>query len=422
MQRIVEQAVELIPAAEGSAVELVLGEQLVYACAAGSLTSFVGIRLSLASSLSGLAVGSGETLRCDNSEVDPRADREACRRVGTVSMICVPLRRGDVPVGVLKVSARVPGAFDEHDVDTLTRLAGFITTAITTIRALSEAAAELFVDPEQLTDTSRANLEAMSAFVANVVLPGVTDEVEATERVRDVLERGLFTMVLQPVIDLNTMHLVGAEALARFHTEPHRTPDVWFAEAHRVGLGTRLQLAALRQGLKAAEVLPSDAFVALNLDGEALAHPDLGEMLRNEAHCPVVLELTEHLEVDDYCELRRLLSALRQNGTRLAIDDTGAGYSSFSHIIKLAPDLIKLDIELVRGIDVDPVRRSLVTAVVAFAAETGAEVLAEGIETDAELRTIRDLSVRYGQGYLLGAPVPPDDFEALISARARSAH
>jgi len=90
----------------------------------------------------------------------------------------------------------------------------------------------------------------------------------------------------------------------------------------------------------------------------------------------------------------------------LAIDDAGAGWSSLMHILRLAPDYIKLDRQLTHGIDIDPVRRSLASALASFADETGATIIAEGIETPSELTTLRRLGIRYGQGYQLARPAP----------------
>jgi EAL domain-containing protein (putative c-di-GMP-specific phosphodiesterase class I) len=91
---------------------------------------------------------------------------------------------------------------------------------------------------------------------------------------------------------------------------------------------------------------------------------------------------------------------------RLAIDDTGAGFASLRHILNLEPDIIKLDISLTRGVDVDRARRALAAALIAFAANTGASIVAEGVETASELSVLRDLGVGFGQGYLLGRPGP----------------
>ena len=122
-------------------------------------------------------------------------------------------------------------------------------------------------------------------------------------------------------------------------------------------------------------------------------------------------KLTEHTAFNDYPGLQAALMRLRKGGVRLAVDDAGSGYSSLTHILKLAPDFIKLDRELISGIDIDPVRRALVISLVAFAADTGAEILAEGIETKDELDAVRRLGVRYAQGYYLGRPAPLDGLD-----------
>lgn len=91
---------------------------------------------------------------------------------------------------------------------------------------------------------------------------------------------------------------------------------------------------------------------------------------------------------------------------RLAVDDAGGGYASLRHVVQLAPDLIEVDIGLVRSIDRDPARRALVSLLAHFASETSAQLVAEGIEEPAELETLRSLRVTFGQGYLRGRPSP----------------
>ena len=131
----------------------------------------------------------------------------------------------------------------------------------------------------------------------------------------------------------------------------------------------------------------------------------------------IVVELTEYLKIDDYPQLRTALMSIRERGVRLALDDAGSGYAGLSLILKVAPDIIKLDMELIRGIDFDPVRRSLVAAVVSVSRELGATVIAEGIETKDELDTLRELGVGCGQGYFLGRPGPLEMLDA-YSVRA----
>jgi EAL domain-containing protein (putative c-di-GMP-specific phosphodiesterase class I) len=120
----------------------------------------------------------------------------------------------------------------------------------------------------------------------------------------------------------------------------------------------------------------------------------------------IVLEITEHESVDDYAKLGAALAPLRERGLRVAVDDAGAGYASFRHILKLEPDVIKLDISITRDIDTQISRRALAAALIRFAEETGSRIVAEGVETEAELAVLRELRVNKAQGFLIGRPVP----------------
>jgi EAL domain-containing protein (putative c-di-GMP-specific phosphodiesterase class I) len=137
-----------------------------------------------------------------------------------------------------------------------------------------------------------------------------------------------------------------------------------------------------------------------------------------------VLEVTEHAPVDDYTELNSALRDLRRRGLRLAIDDAGAGFASLRHIVLLSPHLVKLDITLIRNVDSDEVRRAVVTAITAFASQIGARVVAEGVETAAELATLRDIGVQFAQGFFIGIPgdipVDIDDAWSLAVRGART--
>jgi EAL domain-containing protein (putative c-di-GMP-specific phosphodiesterase class I) len=409
MDRIVQEALRLIPSANGALVELEDGDSLSCVCGAGILSRAVGTRVRLDGSLSGLAFQTGTTLRCDDSERDERADRAAFRRTGSRSAISVPLRRGRDPVGAFSVSAPKVAAFDERDVATLTGLAEFITAAITTTSELDRVTDDLLTTLEVGKFPSRADeADRVSTFVANVLHPGIANDVEAAQRIEKVLRSGEFAILFQPVVDLGSGRLVGVEALARFLPGPYRPPNEWFEEAHRVGRGVELEHAAVREALSHIARLPSECFIAINVGPRAIESREIAALLESFDAGRVVLELTEHFQIDDYSRLRRALMNLREQGVRLAIDDAGSGYSGLSHIVQLAPDIIKIDIELVRGIDFDPIRRSLVTSIVAFGPEIGASVVAEGIETRGEFDTLRGLGVDCGQGYFLGQPGPPE--------------
>lgn len=228
-------------------------------------------------------------------------------------------------------------------------------------------------------------------------------------RVRKVMSNGAMSMVFQPVAELRTGAVVGLEALARFRTEPTRPPNEWFEEAASIGRGTELELVAVGHALGQLVDLPRDTFLALNVSAAAASTAGLTELVSGLGHDRIVLELTEHQRVDDYEDLLGSLAPLRERGVRVAVDDAGSGYAGLRHILRLKPDILKLDLAMIRGIDADPARRALTTAMVTFAAELGATVIAEGIETSAEVETLRALGVPWGQGFHLARPGPPQE-------------
>ena len=132
--------------------------------------------------------------------------------------------------------------------------------------------------------------------------------------------------------------------------------------------------------------------------------PAIQSLLAEESR-PLILEVTEHEAITDYAPLRAALDRLGAD-VRLAVDDAGSGYASMRHIIELRPTFVKLDRSLVAGIDADPARRALVGAMRHFARTSGFWLIAEGVETEAELETLRRLDIEYAQGYLLGRPEP----------------
>lgn len=213
-------------------------------------------------------------------------------------------------------------------------------------------------------------------------------------------------MVYQPIYDLQQAKVVGFEALSRFSADPYRPPNEWFGEAKEVGLGSELEARAIRLGLRAMEHLPDDIYMSVNLSPEYILDGVLDEIFGDQALHRVVLEITEHAVVDHYDELARLIRPFRDRGLKIAVDDAGAGYSSFRHILNLAPDRIKLDMSLTRNIDTDSSRRALAAAFSKFAEETGTAIVAEGVETESEIKTLRDLGVTKVQGYFIGRPMP----------------
>jgi EAL domain-containing protein (putative c-di-GMP-specific phosphodiesterase class I)/ActR/RegA family two-component response regulator len=231
-----------------------------------------------------------------------------------------------------------------------------------------------------------------------------TQRLDKRQRVLNALESDAPRMVFQPIVELDSRQIVGYEALARFDQEPAQTPDVWFADAADVGLGTELELGAVRAALRLLPSLPADAFLTLNASPTTVMTAELTEVLAGHPQERLVVEITEHAQVKDYDQLLGALSRLREAGVRLAVDDAGAGFASLHHILRLRPDIIKLDITLVRDIDRDPIKRALASSLVTFACDIGSTITAEGIETPDELATLVDLRVPWGQGYHLGRP------------------
>jgi EAL domain-containing protein (putative c-di-GMP-specific phosphodiesterase class I) len=222
--------------------------------------------------------------------------------------------------------------------------------------------------------------------------------------VTDALRDGGLRMVFQPIVEIQSMRTVGYEALARFDIEPRRPPDVWFGEAAAVGLGAELELLAVSSALDQLDRIPNDQLLSVNLSPTTAVSPLFAEVLRSHPLDRLVCEITEHANVDDYELLHASLRRAGREQVRLAVDDAGAGFASLRHILQLCPDVIKLDIGLVRDIDRDVVKRSLASALVSFARDIGSTIIAEGIETAGELAALRELGVAWGQGYHLARP------------------
>ena len=209
-------------------------------------------------------------------------------------------------------------------------------------------------------------------------------------------------MVFQPVLELATGRVCGYEALARIDGEPFRGPDQWFAQAHRCGLGAELEALALRAAL-AVPHRPPGTFLALNVSPVALLAPPVAEILPEDLS-DVVIELTEHELFTAEETLEARLAELRARGARVALDDAGAGYAGLQQLIRVAPDILKVDRSLVHGAHSDPSRYALLEALVSFAGTTGAAVCGEGVEDLADLRALANLDATYAQGYALARP------------------
>jgi EAL domain-containing protein (putative c-di-GMP-specific phosphodiesterase class I) len=232
------------------------------------------------------------------------------------------------------------------------------------------------------------------------------------------IARGAFHPVFQSIVDFGRDKIVGYEALTRF--DDGGVPEATFTKAAAVGLGLELETATLAAALVASEALPLSVWLNLN------ASPDLilaGEPLKtllggNRRH--IVLEVTEHAAIADYPAFRLAMSALGPK-VKFAVDDAGVGFASLRHVLEIHPAFVKLDRSLVTGLESDQARQAMIVGLKHFAGATGCRLIAEGVETEAELGELRRLEVDLGQGYFLGLPLPINEVVQLRQSRRSSA-
>ena len=223
---------------------------------------------------------------------------------------------------------------------------------------------------------------------------------EDEKHLADDLQRRL--QRLWPELDIVAIAANGPEALEQIQA---LRPDLAFLAADKVGMMVQLEKACLNAQIEEAKQLPAGSFVSLNVSPAlAICLTPLIDVV-SAADRAVVLEITEHAEIDDYTQLMAALDQVRPYAM-LAVDDAGAGYAGLHHILELRPQYVKLDISLVRNVDTDPARQAMVAGMAHFARNAGCELIAEGIESEEELTELVRLGVHLGQGYLCGKPGP----------------
>ncbi len=265
-----------------------------------------------------------------------------------------------------------------------------------------------FTADNHLAKRDRALMEVLASAAATIE-PGVQERRRTADiqtRLQPVFTAGGPRVVLQPIVSLRDGARVGSEALSRFPEEWGKPPDEVFAEATSIGAGLELELLAFHGA--AALLWEVSGYVAINFSPATLLNPRCRELLADLPAVRVLLELSEHDQVEDYAELSEALAPLRAAGMRLAIDDVGAGFSSLRHIVLTAPDVIKLDRSIVAGAATDRILQTLVRSLVDFGHGCGAAVVAEGIETAQDAAALRELDVDYGQGWYFGRPGSPE--------------
>lgn len=248
----------------------------------------------------------------------------------------------------------------------------------------------------------------------------VADAAERAARLREIVIAERIRTLIHPVFELETMRVVGYEALSRGpEGSEFEYPDKLFAVAYDADLVMRLERVCRKKAFEAVAPMARGRLLFLNVEPDSVGDPQLRDALSTEVLTDaaidpsmVVLELTERAAIADFAQFRATLDYVRALGFGVAVDDAGAGYGSLQCLAEVQPEWLKVDISLVRGCDTDGVRATLIESLVAFADRVGAKLIAEGIETESELATLREIGVKYGQGYLLSTPSPevlPDE-------------
>ncbi|HLN07178.1 MAG TPA: EAL domain-containing protein [Acidimicrobiales bacterium] len=263
---------------------------------------------------------------------------------------------------------------------------------------------DFVLPPELLAEEPEEDESGDDGEAAIGDLPEDPRLVEARRRVEQLLADGSIRVAFQPIVDLATKKVIGYEALSRFPGDAGISPQMWFAEAAEVGLQIEIEMAAIRTALGHLEHLPADAFISLNVSPVTAGSAVLREVLASVKGSRVVLEITENAAADGYEQVTDAVGVLRASGVRIALDDTGSGTVSFSNLFDVHADIIKIDIDVTRGIASDPMKEAMASALKSLADRSGAMSIAEGIETEEELDLLKGLDVHAGQGYLFGRP------------------
>ncbi|HSD66388.1 MAG TPA: EAL domain-containing protein, partial [Vicinamibacteria bacterium] len=237
-------------------------------------------------------------------------------------------------------------------------------------------------------------------------------------RLQDVLLGHQITTVFQPIVDLQTSRLHGFEALSRGPAgTQQQNPATLFEAAAATDLVFELDRHCRRRALQTARELPPPHRLFVNVVPASMYDPDfqgtsLIRLLEGLGLSPerIVLEVSEHYAIENYPLFVEALQNFTQLGFSIAVDDIGKGNSGLETIAHLNPRYLKFDMQLVRDIDTNPIKREMARALKTFADKMESHIIAEGIERDGERGACVDLGLHYGQGYLLARPAPLGTF------------
>ncbi|TAJ78207.1 MAG: GGDEF domain-containing protein [Gallionellaceae bacterium] len=238
----------------------------------------------------------------------------------------------------------------------------------------------------------------------------------------EILQQRKLTALFQPLQDLTSGEFLGYEGLIRGPANsPLHSPVNLFHAALQQGLSLELEMLCRQIVLETFVRLNLPGSLFLNVSPETLTHPSFknGQTLEFMAQLGVspervIIEITENQPTHDFVAMRSALLHYRSMGFRIAIDDLGEGFSSLRLWSELRPEFIKIDMHFVQGVDTDPIKRQFLKSIQQIALSCGTDVIAEGVETEAELKVIKEIGIAIGQGYFIARPSPTPPLLASI--------
>lgn len=237
---------------------------------------------------------------------------------------------------------------------------------------------------------------------------------EVSVQIARIVNEHLITPVYQPIVDLATGRVIGFEGLSRPAADTgFSDPGTMFTAAESAGRTVELDMACLQAVIAGAREMPADQLLTINISPRTIEAPHFStdallSILNRHAIHPgrVVVELTEREKVEDITRLQSTLNAMKRAGLRIAADDVGAGNAGLRLLSQFRFDIVKIDLSLVQDGAEHDTSRAVLRSLRDLAGRWGASVIAEGLETASQLRTIRELGMTAGQGYLLARPMP----------------
>lgn len=244
--------------------------------------------------------------------------------------------------------------------------------------------------------------------------------------IQNIIDKRAIRTLFQPIVHVITGGIVGYEALSRGpQGSRYERPDNLFAAANLCNLLWEVEVLCRTMAIERACALGLQSNLFLNVDPRVIHDPKFrvgvtGDLLKHLPLTPqqIVFEVTEKAAIADYAMFRDVLAHYVSQGYRVAVDDTGAGYSGLRTITEIRPHFIKLDMAIIRGVASDALKQEVVRHMQALAKVTGMILVAEGVETESELTTLIGLGVEYVQGYLLGMPV--EHLATSVSSQAKA--